>query len=109
MELPSSHAVTELTCVCRYKEAGTCGTQRKVSLNYLLVYFSMFKGEVKSTWDRGLLGFCPEPLSEGPLWKGSRTFPVAEGSNTGSPLGTGMFMNSGGHPGVLESNISNAM
>ena len=56
---------------------------------------------------RGLLGLWPDSLSHNPLWKGSRTFPVSVGSNTGSPFGTGMFINSGGHPGVLESKMSN--
>lgn len=55
---------------------------------------------------RGLLGLCPDSLSHCPLWKGSRTFPEAVGSKTGSPCGTGMFMNSGGQPGGLESRIS---
>lgn len=89
MELPSSHAVTELTFACsssRYKEAGTCGTQCKACQNYLLVYFLMFKGEVKYLGP-GVTGILPRTSVRGSPLEGQQDLSGGSGVKHRVPFG----------------------
>lgn len=84
MELPSSHAVTELTLVCSakgHKEAGTCGTQGKI-------FCSIFddEGEVKYLGPR-VTGILPRISVRGPPLEGQQDLSGGRGVKHRVPFG----------------------